>query len=107
MQEARLRTASVLAMGVRHLGANGMDVDQPEDRLRSWIQHYPDVAVRLVAAREGVIRFLADIDQSVQLVVLGGPVGKGLVGHGSYPILVVSTSTCAKSLVSYAVNSFT
>ncbi|MGO9350982.1 MAG: universal stress protein [Mycobacterium sp.] len=41
MQEARLRNASVLAMGVRHLGTNGMDLDQPEDRLRTWIQHYP------------------------------------------------------------------
>jgi nucleotide-binding universal stress UspA family protein len=103
MQEARLRNASVLAMGVRHLGTNGMDVYQPEDRLRTWIQHYPDVAVQLVAAREGVIRFLADTGQSVQLVVVGGPVGKGLVGHASYPILVVPTSTCAKSLAGFNV----
>ena len=109
MEEARLHNASVLAMGVRHLRANGMDLEQPEDGLRTWIQRYPDVAVQLVAARNGVNRFLADTDQSVQVVVVGradgepmqrfaGLVGEGPVDDASCSILVVPTQTLAESL---------
>jgi nucleotide-binding universal stress UspA family protein len=108
MQEARLRDASVLTMGVRHLETNGMNLEQPEEGLRTWIQRYP-VAVQLAAARNGVIRFLADTDQSVQLVVVGradgDPTqrfasmdGEGPVDHASCSILVVPAQTLAESL---------
>lgn len=117
MQEARLRNASMLAIAVRHLGANGMDLKQPEEALRTWIQRYPDVAVQLVAARGGVFRFLADIDQPVQLAVVGraddesmqrfaSPVGESLVDHASCSMLVVPMQLLAEPLAgSYVVGS--
>jgi hypothetical protein len=108
-QEARLRNASVLAIGARHLGANGISLEQPEDKLRSEIQRCPDVAVQLVAARGGVSRFLADTAHSVQLAVIGrgdgeptrrfaGPVRESLVETAGCSLLVVPTQILAESL---------
>ena len=108
MQEARLGNAPVLAIGVRHRRVNGIDLEQPEQRLRIWMQRYPDVAVQLVAARGGLTRFLADTDQTVQLVVVGradgdpmqrfaGPIGEGLVETASWSMLVVPTQILRES----------
>jgi hypothetical protein len=83
--------------GARWLREIRHSADRCAQRLDTpgWVpQRYPDVAVQLVAVREGVSRFLADTDQSVQLAVVGradgepmqrfaGPVGEGLVDHAS------------------------
>lgn len=100
MEEARLRQASLLALGVRRRCRGGIDHEQPEETLGAWMRRYPDVRVHLVAARRGAAQFLADNDQSVQLAVIGkvdgerierfiGPGGDVLADRARRSILVV------------------
>lgn len=101
MEEARLRSAPVLAVGVRQDDFDAPSRDELERRLAKWRTHYPDVHVYPVATRAGVARFLAqNKDESVQLAVVGradaaniaqivGPHSHPLVPHGDCSVLVV------------------
>lgn len=101
MEEARLRKAPVLAVGVWQEELGETPYDELDRRVEKWKQRYPDVHVYPVAARVGVARFLADNkDKSVQLAVVGGaaadqvahivgPHSHPLVPHGECSVLVV------------------
>jgi hypothetical protein len=100
MNEARLRTAPVLAVGVWEEDFGEIPYDELDRRIETWAKRYPDVHVKPVATRAGVARFLADNkDESVQLTVVGaaadqvaqivGPHSHPLVPHGECSVLVV------------------
>ena len=77
MEEARLRKAPVLAVGVWQEDLDATPYDELDRRVEKWKQRYPDVHVYPVATRAGVARFLADNkDESVQLAVVGGADGR-------------------------------
>ena len=101
MNEARLRNAPVLAVGVWEEDFGEIPYDELDRRIEKWKKHYPDVHVYPVATRAGIARFLADNkDESVQLTVVGdadapnvvqiiGPHSHPLVPHGECSVLVV------------------
>lgn len=89
-EEARLRTAPLLALGVRLSGFGEIPYDQLDRRLAAWLPRYPTVHVHPVAAPDGIAHFLASYDKPVRLLVVGSAdaedVGR-LVGAHSHPIL--------------------
>ena len=101
MEEATLRRAPVLAVGVwrEHLGER--PYDELDRRVAQWKHRCPDVHIHPVATRAGIGRFLAELtDESVQLAVLGradvdqlaymvGPVSRPIVRHGDRSALIV------------------
>ena len=101
MNEARLRHAPVLAVGVWEEDFGEIRYDELDRRIENWAQLYPDVHVKPVATRAGITRFLADNkDESVQLTVVGdadaadvvriiGPRSRPLVAHGDCSVLVI------------------
>ena len=100
MEEARLRKAPVLAVGVRQQDLDATPYDELDRRIEKWKQRYPDVHVDPVATRAGIAQFLADKDESVQLAVVGGaeadqvaqivgPHSHPVVPHGECSVLVV------------------
>jgi nucleotide-binding universal stress UspA family protein len=70
MDEARLRGAPVLALGVWRdtFGEMAYGLDK---RVQVWRRRYPDVRVYATATRAGVADYLADNDGQVQLAVIG------------------------------------
>lgn len=95
LDEARLRNACVLAMGVEHWG-----VESNRRHLSAWRRRYPDVRVDMVTAYGGPANFLARDDRGIQLAVVGrgdgkrveqliGPVKGGLYPHADCSVLVV------------------
>ncbi len=72
LNEARLRHAPLLAVGV---GAEELDeasYDNVDRRMAKWKPQYPDVHIHALATRDGIGQFLASHgDESVQLAVLG------------------------------------
>jgi hypothetical protein len=72
MNEARLRQAPILALGVSQEDLGETPYDTLDCRVEVWKQRYPDVHVHPVATHGGVARFLAENkDESVQLAVVG------------------------------------
>jgi nucleotide-binding universal stress UspA family protein len=99
MQDARLRNAPVLAVGVRDVFRE-IGYDELDRLVEQWAKRYPDVHVHPVATRGSVTQFLAERDELVQLTVVGGddapnvvqiigPHSRPLVGHGDCSVLVV------------------
>jgi nucleotide-binding universal stress UspA family protein len=101
MDEARLRNAPVLAVGVREEDFGETPYEELDRRIEQWARRYPDVHVYPVITRGSVTRFLAESkDESVQLTVIGGvdapnvvqivgPRSRPLVAHGDCSVLVV------------------
>ncbi|OBI85087.1 universal stress protein [Mycobacterium sp. 1245805.9] len=69
--EARLRRASILALGVWRWGLGEIPYSQLEHRLRQWVHRYPEVHVMPAPARRGPAEFLSRTQESVQLAVVG------------------------------------
>ena len=101
MNEARLRNAPVLAVGVRDDDFHEIEYDELDRRVEQWAKRYSDVHIHPVATRGSVTRFLADHkDESVQLTVVAGddarnvvqiigPHSHPLIAHGDCSVLVV------------------
>ena len=91
MEEARLRKAPVLAVGVWQEDLDATPYDELDHRIEKWKQRYSDVHVYPVATRAGVAQFLADNkDESVQLAVVGGAEADQvamIVGPHSHPVV--------------------
>ena len=100
MQEARLRHAPLLAVGVRRGGVAGIGCDELDRRVDSWQQRYPDVDIYRVAAGVGIDRFIAENrSDTAQLAVVSpidarritrmvGPHGHFFARHGECSVLV-------------------
>ncbi|MDD4866821.1 MAG: universal stress protein [Mycobacterium sp.] len=74
---ARLRQASILAMGVWRRGVGEIPYRQLERRLGPWVARYPEIHVQPAAARRGAAEFLAHARESAQLAVQLAVVGGG------------------------------
>jgi Universal stress protein family len=99
-REARLRNASILALGVWRWGLGEIPYSQLNRRLGRWVDRYREVHVRPAAARAGAAEFLARTEEPVQLAVVGsdaaghiarivGRVGHSLFDRAAYSALVV------------------
>jgi nucleotide-binding universal stress UspA family protein len=100
MEEARLRQAPILGVGVweEDLGENSYDaLDNVVD---TWRRRYPDVRVQPVATPGSLGRFLGESDERIQLAVIGsseagqvaqivGPRKHPIFGHAKCSVLVV------------------
>ena len=101
MDEARLRKAPVLAVGVWREDLGEEPYDELDRRVEVWKERYHDVHVQPVASPASIERFLAEHkDESVQLAVVGrgdatsvaeiiGPHGHALIPHGACSVLIV------------------
>jgi nucleotide-binding universal stress UspA family protein len=101
MNEARLRNAPVLAVGVWDDSFGEPSYDELDRKREEWAKRYPDVHVSPVATKSSIARFLADNrSESVQLTVLGGadipsvvqiigPHSRPLDAHRGFSVLVV------------------
>ena len=101
MEEARLRKAPVLAVGVWQEDLGDTPCDALDRRIENWALRYPDVHIYPVATPAGVASFLAENkDESVQLAVVGGadatsvaqivgPHSHPLIEHGDCSVLIV------------------
>jgi nucleotide-binding universal stress UspA family protein len=70
-REARLRGASILALGVWRWGLGEIPYRQLDHRLGRWVSEYREVHVRPAAARGGAAEFISDTEESIQLAVVG------------------------------------
>ena len=100
INEAQLRRAQVIALGVWRQDLGEMPHDEVERRVRVWEQRYPSVQFHALATRTGIADFLdvsssrirlavigsADIDQVASLV---GPRSHPIVGHAECSVLIV------------------
>jgi hypothetical protein len=71
MQEARLRTAPLLALGMWRPGRRAIPDKQLDRRLGRWMHRYPDVHVDQVPAPRGAAGYLETTSEPVRLVVVG------------------------------------
>ena len=103
LEEARLRNAVLVALGVWRWDLGAMPYEELDQRLSAWRPRYPDVEVSLCAAHSGVVAYLADKDAHVGLVVIGdasadqvarliGPHTHPLFAHPDCSALVVHPS---------------
>lgn len=89
-EEARLRRARLLAIGVWRWDSGLMPVDILERRLAHWTPHYPDVEVHSCAAECSATEYLATTQLPIRLLVTGAADAKHLtriIGPHSHPIL--------------------
>jgi nucleotide-binding universal stress UspA family protein len=89
MEEARVRRAPVLALGVWRWALFEIGDEQFYRRLDHWLRRYPDVEVEVASTRLSLTRYLEGRIGGVQLVVIGGRDAKRvaqLVGPHSLPI---------------------
>lgn len=103
MNEAQLRQAPVLALGVWQEDFGETPYDELDRRVDIWKQRFPDAHNHNypVATRAGVAQYLADNkDESIQLAVLGrtdadqvtqiiGPHGHPIIRHAECSVLIV------------------
>ena len=100
LEEARLRRAPLLALGVWRWDLGMMPYDELDQRLSIWLPNYPDVKVHLCATRGGAAEYLASNDVMIQLLVTGGvdadqltnligPRGRSIGAHPRCSVLVV------------------
>jgi nucleotide-binding universal stress UspA family protein len=90
MEEARVRKAPVLALGVWRWALFGIGYEKLYRRIHGWLQQYPDVEIEVAATRTSVTRYLEGYIGAVQLVVIGSEDANRvaqLVGPHSVPIL--------------------
>jgi hypothetical protein len=71
MQEARLRHAPVVAVGLWQEDFGFTPYDEVDRLMDSWRQRYPDVRVYPVSTRSGLVAFLNDDDEPIGMVVVG------------------------------------
>jgi nucleotide-binding universal stress UspA family protein len=101
LNEAQLRQAPILAVGVPDNDFGETPSDQVDGRLEKWKQRYPGQHIYPVSTRAGLAGFLAENkDESVQLAVIGrvdaydvaqivGPHSHPILRHGECSVLVV------------------
>ncbi|MET0473623.1 MAG: universal stress protein [Mycobacterium sp.] len=100
MEEARLRHAPVLAVGLWQEDFGFTPYDELDRLVQTWRQRYPDVHVYPVTTRSGLVTFLNDDDDPIGLVVVGadeagqvaqivGPHDHPIMGHPECSVLIV------------------
>jgi len=100
MEEARVRRAPVLALGIGRWSQFEVDNEKLYRHLDHWLRCYPDVEVEVASTRLSLARYLEGRIGGVQLVVVGsndasglaqlvGPHGPPILTHADCSVLVV------------------
>lgn len=100
LDEARMRRAPLLALGVWRWALFEDSHDGFNQRLDDVLQRYPDVEVEVATTRSEVTRYLETFVGAIQLVVVGrddahrvaqlvGPRGPSILAHADCSVLVV------------------
>lgn len=100
MEEAQLRNAPVLALGVWREDLGDMPYDELDRRVQHWARRYPRLHIHAAATRTGIAEFLAVSDRRIQLAVIGstdtdqvprliGPHRHPILGHAECSVLVI------------------
>jgi len=98
--EAQLRHAPVLALGVLRKDTGDMPSDELKRRVQCWGQRHPGVKIYAGATRADIADFLAVMDKTIQLAVIGsadadqvarliGPHRHPILGHAACSVLIV------------------
>jgi nucleotide-binding universal stress UspA family protein len=104
MAEAKLRHAPVLAVGVLRKDSGDMPSDELDQRVECWGRRHPGVKIYAGATRADIEDFLAVMDRTIQLAVIGstdadqvarliGPHRHPILGHAECSVLIVRSST--------------
>ncbi len=99
LDEARLRKASVLALGVRRWKVGAISWQELDRRLGNWLPRYPDVAVHKCIT-DTATEYLVTRNEPIQLLVTGGadankltrlvgPHGHALAAYPNCSVLLV------------------
>ncbi len=100
MVEARLRHAPVLAIGVLREDDGDMPSNELDRRVQYWGRRHPGVNIYAGATRTDIADFLAVMDRTIQLAVIGstdadevarliGPQRHPILGHAECSVLIV------------------
>ncbi|HME75413.1 MAG TPA: universal stress protein [Mycobacterium sp.] len=100
MAEAQLRHAPVLALGVLRKDTGDMPSDELKRRVECWGRRHPGVNIYAGATRADIADFLAVMDKTIQLAVIGstdadqvarliGPHRHPSLGHAECSVLIV------------------
>jgi nucleotide-binding universal stress UspA family protein len=98
--EAELRHAPLLALGVLRKDSGDMPCDELNRRVIGWGQRHPGVKIYAGNTRTDIADFLAVMDRTVQLAVIGstyadqvahllGPHRHAIMGHAGCSVLIV------------------
>ncbi|WP_343574821.1 universal stress protein [Mycobacterium sp.] len=99
IREAQLRHAPVLAVGILRAGTDDMPSAELNRRVERWVRHHPDVQIYAGATRTEIADFLAVMDKTIKLAVIGsgdadqvasliGPHRHPIIGHTECSVLV-------------------
>jgi nucleotide-binding universal stress UspA family protein len=100
MAEAKLRHAPVLALGVLQKDSGDMPSDELDQRVECWGRRHPGVKIYAGATRADIADFLAVMDRTIQLAVIGstdadqvarliGPHHHPILGHAECSVLII------------------
>jgi nucleotide-binding universal stress UspA family protein len=100
MREAELRDAPVLALGVLQRDTGDMPSDELKRRVQHWGRRHPRVKMYAGSTRTEIAEFLAVMDRTIQLAVIGntyadqvarllGPHRHPVLGHAECSVLIV------------------
>lgn len=99
VHEARIRHAPVLAVDVLRADTGHMPNDELDRRVKDWGRRHPGVEIYAGATRNGIADFLAMMDKTIQLAVIGssdadqlasliGPHRHPVTGHPECSVLI-------------------
>jgi nucleotide-binding universal stress UspA family protein len=100
MREAELRDAPVLALGVLQKDTGDIPSDELHRRVQHWGRRHPRVKIYAGSTRTEIAEFLAVMDRTIQLAVIGdtdadqvarllGPHRHPILGHAECSVLIV------------------
>jgi nucleotide-binding universal stress UspA family protein len=100
MAEAKLRHAPVLALGVLRKDSGDLPSDELDQRVECWGRRHPGVKIYAGATRADIADFLAVMDRTIQLAVIGstdadqvarliGPHRHPILAHAECSVLIV------------------
>lgn len=100
IKEARLRQAPVLAVGVLRKDTGDMPNAELNRRVQRWSRRHPGLKIYAGATRTDIADFLAVMDKTIQLAVIGstdvdqvarliGPHRHPILGHAECSVLIV------------------
>jgi len=100
MREAELRDAPVLALGVLQTDTGDMPSDELNRYVQHWGRRHPGVRIYAGSTRTEIAEFLAVMDRTIQLAVIGnadadqvahllGPHRHPILGHAECSVLIV------------------
>ncbi|BBX45901.1 universal stress protein [Mycobacterium cookii] len=99
IHEAQLRHAPVLAVGVLRADTADMPSGELDRRVELWGKRHPGVQIYAAATRTAITDFLAVMDRTIQLAVIGssdadqvakliGPHRHPVIGHAECSVLI-------------------